>query len=185
MDEQLELFGPVQQEILFTCKNCNAIGEREKFKSKNFCKVCSRVKDDYRRFIGRKYVFKYYLQHPCIDCGEKDPFVLQLDHVTGDKHKDVSKMVSGRTTVKTLEKEIKKCVVRCANCHSKKTARDQKWYKEFYDHDAKSVKKELEQELVQQYSESSTEAINEDQRQPADLNQQEGLFQERAEVSFS
>src|SRR5215471_17905592 len=39
------------------------------------------------------YVVQYLLTHPCIDCGEGDPVVLEFDH-RGDKVASVSQMIS-------------------------------------------------------------------------------------------
>jgi len=33
------------------------------------------------------YILDYLLSHPCIDCGETDPIVLEFDHVSGTKKK--------------------------------------------------------------------------------------------------
>jgi hypothetical protein len=58
----------------------------------------------------------------CIDCGEKDPVVLDFDHHDSkNKFKDVSKMLSGHYSWKSVESEIIKCEIRCANCHRRKT----------------------------------------------------------------
>lgn len=67
-------------------------------------------------------VIDYLFEHPCVDCGESDPIVLDFDHVKGDKKGNISHMVSSRGE-DTLKEEIKKCEVRCANCHRKKTAK--------------------------------------------------------------
>jgi hypothetical protein len=69
------------------------------------------------------------LHHSCVDCGESDPLVLDFDHVRGMKKRHVSRMISGGTSIETLRKEIEKCVVRCANCHRRKTARELAWFK--------------------------------------------------------
>jgi hypothetical protein len=73
-----------------------------------------------RRDQVRRFLWDYLLQHPCVDCGEADPVVLDFDHVRGVKRKEVSKLVTAST--KTLLEEIAKCDVRCANCHRRRTA---------------------------------------------------------------
>jgi hypothetical protein len=138
---QIDLFEvysePQQQKVCRACYSLKQISEY--YPKRRICKICQRKRDDDRREKGKEYVFRHYATHPCVDCGEKNPCVLQLDHLT-DKYKDVSKMVAGRTTVKTLKKEIAKCVVRCANCHARKTAKDQNWYKNYYDHETGNFK---------------------------------------------
>lgn len=79
---------------------------------------------------NRKLVYDHYLTHPCVDCGETDPLVLELDH-TRDKDMAVSQAAHRGWSKKRLLEEIAKCVVRCANCHRRKTAKDQGWYKDF------------------------------------------------------
>jgi hypothetical protein len=68
--------------------------------------------------------WEYLGQHPCVDCGESDPVVLQFDHVR-DKRYNVSTMIRGGFAWSTVEAEIEKCEVRCGNCHRRKTAREQ------------------------------------------------------------
>jgi hypothetical protein len=62
-----------------------------------------------------------YKARGCADCGEKDPVVLDLDHVRGKKVRAVAMMVGGPTD-KLLD-ELQKCEPRCANCHRRVTAR--------------------------------------------------------------
>lgn len=63
-------------------------------------------------------ICEYLSQHPCVDCGEADIVVLEFDHIS-----DKEFNISARKTYgwNTLEKEIAKCEVRCANCHRRKT----------------------------------------------------------------
>lgn len=71
----------------------------------------------------RVKVFQYLLDHPCIDCGEADPLVLDFDHRDpAEKHRGVSKMMAGTTSWGKIFEEIQKCDVRCANCHRRRTA---------------------------------------------------------------
>ena len=70
----------------------------------------------------RSKMFLFLSTKSCVDCGEKDPVVLDFDHKTPSlKFKPVSKMMSGHYSWKSLESEIKKCEIRCANCHRRKT----------------------------------------------------------------
>lgn len=72
------------------------------------------------------FVFKYLQEHPCIDCGESNPIVLEFDHVKGDKVDAISEMINHYGIVK-IKEEISKCEVRCANCHRIKTAKQFGW----------------------------------------------------------
>ena len=83
-----------------------------------------KARDNYFRYRQQNvgFVHNYLLHHPCVDCGEKDVRVLDFDHVRGKKYKSVSKMLSGSHSIDRLIEEIKKCEVRCANCHRKITA---------------------------------------------------------------
>lgn len=83
------------------------------------------------RFFNRKLkddkaarVFDYLTEHPCVDCGEADPVVLEFDH--REKHAKrmaVAKMIENRYSWDTILDEIDKCDVRCANCHRRKTSK--------------------------------------------------------------
>lgn len=80
---------------------------------------------------NRQKMLEYLKNNPCVDCGESNPYVLDFDHVRGEKSFSVGKAISGshRSWVKILE-EINKCEVRCANCHRKRTAIQFGWYKQ-------------------------------------------------------
>lgn len=73
-------------------------------------------------------MFEYLNTHPCIDCGESDPIVLEFDHLE-DKKYTISHMVSNSLGWNSIIKEMSKCVVRCANCHRRKTSKEQGNYK--------------------------------------------------------
>lgn len=68
-----------------------------------------------------EYIRHYLSEHPCVDCGEADPVVLDFDHVRGRKKYDVSTMKSLGLSLSAVEAEIAKCEVRCANCHRRVT----------------------------------------------------------------
>ncbi len=70
-----------------------------------------------RRDKCRAYVLNYLSTHPCVDCGESNPVVLEFDHISGIKVESISKMVSISYSLENIQAEIDKCQVRCANCH--------------------------------------------------------------------
>jgi hypothetical protein len=80
------------------------------------------------RLRNRQYLWDYYLTHPCEDCGEDDPVVLELDHIRGEKVAGVSQLVHNTRSIATIQREIDKCEVVCANCHRRRTATSQDWY---------------------------------------------------------
>lgn len=80
-----------------------------------------RYRDRYRAFV-----FDYLQRHPCVDCGEPDPDVLEFDHVRG-KNRPVSRMTAAPLGL--LIREIELCEVRCVNCHMRRTANQFGWRK--------------------------------------------------------
>lgn len=59
----------------------------------------------------------YFSTHPCVDCGQTDVRLLEFDHVRGQKFHDVSDLLTWGFNWLTIEAEIAKCEIRCANCH--------------------------------------------------------------------
>lgn len=69
-------------------------------------------------------VFNYLREHPCVDCGESDPVVLEFDHRDlATKRLAIAQMIERRYSWQAIIVEIGKCDVRCANCHRRKTSR--------------------------------------------------------------
>lgn len=136
------------------CTVCKLLKSEEKFswyyKDKNIrqpqCKECRKIIDkrsisnNRERYLARKikararlvnrnreYVINYLKNHSCIDCSETDILVLDFDHLK-NKYKTISRMIQ-QYSIEKIELEIEKCVVRCANCHRRKTAKDFNWSK--------------------------------------------------------
>ncbi len=87
---------------------------RERLKEFN-----KKLKDD-----RAEKVFNYLTEHPCVDCGESDPVVLEFDHRDhATKRLAVAQMIERRYSWQAIVIEIEKCDVRCANCHRRKTSR--------------------------------------------------------------
>lgn len=70
----------------------------------------------------KELVLDYLKSHPCIDCGENDPVVLEFDHRDSNlKLMNISNLMTGQYSEKIILEEIAKCDVRCANCHRIRT----------------------------------------------------------------
>lgn len=79
------------------------------------------------RLKVRAKLFDFLSTQSCIDCGERDPVVLEFDHRDQKKKfKIVAKMLSGHYSWQSVKREIEKCDIRCANCHRRKTYVQQK-----------------------------------------------------------
>ena len=131
-----------------TCTICKKEKELDQFNFKNksrgwlssYCRECqNRMSADHYRNNKAQYIannkagrtrnvkkmVEYLSAHPCVDCGEADPIVLEFDHLR-DKSGCISKMVRFNSW-RVIIREISKCVVRCANCHRRKTASTCGW----------------------------------------------------------
>src|SRR5258707_3521762 len=74
------------------------------------------------RIRNRDLVHAFLALHACVDCGETNPVVLDFDHVDPrTKRASVGAMFS-RSTTAAVRREMEKCVIRCANCHRRRTA---------------------------------------------------------------
>jgi hypothetical protein len=73
----------------------------------------------------RAWLLAYLKEHPCVDCGEGDPVVLEFDHrEPSQKEITIGDLCSRHFGMTRIVKEVAKCDVRCANCHRRKTFRD-------------------------------------------------------------
>jgi len=80
----------------------------------------------------RQFIWDYLTIHPCVDCGNDDPRVLEFDHLE-DKDKAVTQGIEDGWSKSRLLEEIDKCEVRCANCHRIKTQqRQNSWRAKFH-----------------------------------------------------
>ena len=123
----------------YRCKETKTIDEFFTSRSNTWCRACKKSYDnaDYantksrrkKNILARKarnqqetkqFIYEFCKSHPCTDCGEADPIVLEFDHL-GDKSYNVSSMVDH--SMKMIQKEIAKCEVVCANCHRRRTAK--------------------------------------------------------------
>jgi len=66
---------------------------------------------------NKEYIKQYLSTHPCVDCGNNNPIVLEFDHIYGTKKHNISDLTRSAYSLETIQAEIDKCQVRCANCH--------------------------------------------------------------------
>tara|TARA_B110001452_G_scaffold90736_2_gene74683 strand:+ start:113 stop:508 length:396 start_codon:yes stop_codon:yes gene_type:complete len=100
-----------------TCRKCVAIKDKKWFQDNREKYYANGRKYYYERteFINRyKKIFGM-----CVDCKITDWRVLEFDHVKGEKKGNIGDMKS--SSFKIIKEEIRKCEVRCANCHRIKT----------------------------------------------------------------
>ena len=147
----------MEQKQTKTCPRCGQTLDVAEFNFKDratgrrqvYCRQCSRkyIREHYERntdyyvkkAMARNRVQRralmdrilgYLRAHPCVDCGETDPVVLDFDHVDRfTKSWEIAARNNDGLGWRTIEAEIAKCVVRCANCHRRRTARQFGWYR--------------------------------------------------------
>ena len=100
----------------WNCRDCN--------KAYHYLHIERHLAQIYRRkqrevANNKRRLWGYLLEHPCVDCGETDPVVLEFDHLR-DKSANVGQLVNGYSW-KRVTREIAKCEVVCANCHRRRT----------------------------------------------------------------
>lgn len=107
------------------CRTCKTAIQRDWYRRRG---ASQRARNNSYKARNARYLWDYLAAHPCVDCGETDPVVLEFDHVRGEKVNALSNMATRQFSLAKLDAEIAKCQVRCANCHKRKTAREQGWH---------------------------------------------------------
>ena len=111
------------------CKECHAKYKRNHYLENRNLYIAKAMKwNSGQRLKLQKLVAEHLKKNPCVDCGETDMVVLDFDHIS-DKIKSIAELIQGYSSTQRLITEIKKCDVRCANCHRRKTARDRGYWK--------------------------------------------------------
>jgi hypothetical protein len=138
------------------CSRCGEFKDVADFSFKNeargwrhsFCRACHRVwnRSHYERnrakYIATAHrnnatyqaehlrrLIEYLIEHPCVDCGETDPLVLDFDHRDRSTKRMAVSSLLRYSSWAALEAEIAKCDVRCANDHRRRTAVQLGWRK--------------------------------------------------------
>lgn len=103
------------------CASCRSAYGREHYLAnrRKYIDAEARRKRE-RAELRTRYLLEFFRSHPCADCGETDPVVLEFDHLR-DKRFEVTNQFASRNWQRILD-EIAKCEVVCANCHKRRTA---------------------------------------------------------------
>jgi hypothetical protein len=103
------------------CRPCSAAYHREHYLANKdrYIAQAAAAKQELRR-TRTMLLLEYFKDHPCADCGEVDPVVLEFDHLR-DKSFDICQKIVDYSWDRLLA-EIEKCEVVCANCHRRRTA---------------------------------------------------------------
>ena len=111
------------------CKICHSAYRKQHYlqnKAKYIAKAV--IWNNKQKDILMQYLFETLRRSQCVDCGEKDIVVLDFDHIS-DKKLGIAEMYRNRYSLQAIKDEIKKCVIRCANCHRRKTAKESGFWK--------------------------------------------------------
>ena len=104
------------------CRPCHAEYHREHYLANRERYIAQAAAQKQTLRLERtRYLIEYFKTHPCLDCGETDPVVLEFDHLR-DKSFDITQKLISYRWQRILD-EIEKCEVVCANCHRRRTAR--------------------------------------------------------------
>ena len=110
------------------CKSCQRLYTREHYadnRQSYLEKARRRRASERDRF--ELYLRKYFVAHPCIDCGQADPVVLDFDHREPSTKTATVNALTRAQNWDGMITEIAKCDVRCANCHRLRTAQQFTW----------------------------------------------------------
>ncbi len=114
------------------CANCH---QRHTIRGKtaHYTTVASTLGPSWRQAANRRnaaLVLEHLRSAACVDCGSRDPLVVQFDHrPDAGKVKDIASYVSSGSRTSLLVQEMSKCDVRCANCHRRRTAVARAWFR--------------------------------------------------------
>jgi hypothetical protein len=106
------------------CRPCRSAYGREHYGAHRQ-RYIDQAAESKRRLMRERtlYLIEFFKCHPCTDCGETDPIVLEFDHLEADKKSfDIGRGITRRSWAAILA-EIEKCEVVCRNCHQRREAR--------------------------------------------------------------
>lgn len=105
-----------------TCTDCHRQYTREHYKQNKGVYKDKARKRNLKVHKDNKKELDLLKSVPCTDCGvQYPPYIMDFDHVNGDKLMEVSRLLRRRVSLDVLKAEVAKCEVVCSNCHRERT----------------------------------------------------------------
>lgn len=118
--------------ICIPCRRAN--GRAHYSDNRQYYVAKARTRNARTKAEVRTWLLKYLSENPCIDCGNADVRVLEFDHREPEEKKaSVAVLSALGWSLETVQDEISKCDVRCANCHRIRTAEQFSWWRTRHD----------------------------------------------------
>lgn len=113
-------FSPRKGKSLYNswCKDCVRTHNRIKYKSSPEDR--QRIRRNHKNSSARNkdYWRSYLKDKSCLHCGFNNPVALDFHHLDPkDKKNSVAVLKNNSYSIETIEKEMSKCIILCANCH--------------------------------------------------------------------
>lgn len=112
------------------CRSCNKGYQAKHYieNKENYAAKAKEYKIQYKKKVY-SWIKNFVLENPCVDCRIDDFRVIHFDHRDPlEKEFEISAGITANINLEELKEEIKKCDVRCANCHMLRTAKQFNWY---------------------------------------------------------
>jgi hypothetical protein len=112
------------------CTKCKKVKHHTKFSGDKYandnikphCIACEVSHKSLKFKRRRRLIGNYKVKKGCIDCGYNEHAVaLHFDHRDLSEKEGGIAVLVGKSPIKKLFAEIRKCDIRCANCHAVKT----------------------------------------------------------------
>lgn len=127
VEKPLDEFSLKNGKPQWQCKKCHSDYRKNHYNAnrQKYIDKAARIKKEYR-----KEYYDWLSSKSCVDCGNSDTRVLELDHL--DNKRYTVGLRVGQVKLASLMEEINKCEVVCANCHRIRTITRGKWDKQDY-----------------------------------------------------
>jgi hypothetical protein len=103
------------------CRACRKTLDSQLYKTSDKRKESVKAAVQRNQVKHREYVWRYLETHPCVECGETDPRVLEFDHLDRSTKTGAVSTIASYCSKKRIDEEIAKCRVLCCNCHRRHT----------------------------------------------------------------